>query len=361
LLARIFCCFAGWIFQSSFSLGADLHPFLQDLPPDGGAAGSVEKAFLGGGLQARILIRDQIEVRQDRIVLEDVAACENSGAELVCEAVALIDLGAAPPAGRTIRLTKTGIADILHREWPTVALTISGAEVVVITAPAVDVDKLALQNALALTLAKISGDREGARIRIERLYVVAPVKIRPGVIRYEFPMLQSAREDILSRILRNNGGAITVDAELHSSEENGVPVQRVSVSVQLVVEKLVAVATSDINAGSLIAASDVKLDWVVLKMMGQRGFSSTAPLVGLRTKRSVFMGSPIDGAAVESVNIVSRGEIVGLTFKAADMEVMAKVEALSSGASGEVIEVLNRETKKKLRARVIARSQVEAL
>ena len=304
------------------------------------------------------MIRDQVELSKDRVVLEDVAVC--TGARRICRELGSIDLGVAPSPGRTMRFTKTGINELLVREWPGNKFKVIGPEIVKVTAQAIEVDRSALQRNLTSALEELSTAGEGIRVKLERMQVIAPSKVRPGVARYEFPDLTNMPADTLSRITRNNSGAISIEVELYDSMGTSESVQRITLSAQLIVERLIVVAANDLNAGDTLKESDLKLEWVAFRTQGQRGFTVIESLIGLRVKRSMNLGRPIEGAAVESPALVSRGELVGFKFRAGDLEINAKVEALGSGSSGDVIDVLNKDTKKKLRAKIVARSQVEA-
>ena len=369
LLLIGFWCVTCFVFQVSnktlYAGTPDVHPFLlaedtHKLPSDPELQIFEDKNIVSDleSRQIEILIRDQVELSKDRVVLEDVAVC--TGARRICRELGSIDLGVAPSPGRTMRFTKTGINELLVREWPGNKFKVIGPEIVKVTAQAIEVDRSALQRNLTSALEELSTAGEGIRVKLERMQVIAPSKVRPGVARYEFPDLTNMPADTLSRITRNNSGAISIEVELYDSMGTSESVQRITLSAQLIVERLIVVAANDLNAGDTLKESDLKLEWVAFRTQGQRGFTVIESLIGLRVKRSMNLGRPIEGAAVESPALVSRGELVGFKFRAGDLEINAKVEALGSGSSGDVIDVLNKDTKKKLRAKIVARSQVEA-
>jgi|GEM_PF-2997472 len=352
---------------------SEIHPFLLDEPIDNTSGESSPGDTTQILSHTRFLLRDQAEVGRSRIYLEDVAKCESvdnvnnflathEGAQSLslCEEANAIDLGSAPPAGRTIRLTKSGIVDILRRELPGKVYATEGPETLRISSPAVEVDRTGLHESLSAALGEILPGEEGVRVRVDRIQVIAPTKVRPGGVRFEFPSLKNLRNDIFSRVIRNSAGAISVEALL-LSEKSDEDAQKLTLSVLLLVERQTVVAANDLTAGAVLGPADLKVDWVAAKLSAQRGFRSIEPLVGLRVKRAIFMNSVIDGSAVERVNLVSRGEMVGLVFRSGDLEISAKVEALASAGVGDVIDVLNRDSKKRLRAKVVARNQVEAL
>ena len=353
-----FCSFLQvFNFQVGFAAEPLMHPFLQDEVTEADSAVEVqpEKA---SPLSFELQLKNTVEIARDRIYLSDLAVCTNITRG--CDEAMALDFGPAPPPGRTSRLTKTGVAALIHREWPETNTKISGGELITVSAPAAEVDKLAIQKALNETLQDIFSDSDGMRVRIDRMQLLSSGKVRPGVFRYEFPEIVESSEDIISRLTRNNGGAISSDVVL-TSEAVQSPEQRISLSVVVVVERLIVVAAADINAGSILKEKDLKLDWVLARSQGLRGFASFEPVVGKKAKRNIFLNTAVEGTSVESVSLIGRGEIVGMLVRGGGVEVNARVEALAAGSAGDTIEVLNRESKKKMRALVVAKNQVEAL
>lgn len=126
------------------------------------------------------------------------------------------------------------------------------------------------------------------------------------------------------------------------------------------VSALVAVAAVAVEANRPIAAEDLKLERRSLSSL-DRALSDRSAIVGKASRRSLRPGSPIErGALVEAV-LIRRGASLNIIARSEGIVAAMAGTALESGRRGEVIEVRNASSGKRIRCRVIGTDEVEAL
>src|SRR5882757_1579780 len=108
-----------------------------------------------------------------------------------------------------------------------------------------------------------------------------------------------------------------------------------------------AVPVRAIAAGDLLKASDV-----VVERRPKTEAAAVADVVGYAAKRALRVGEVIRAADVTKPELVGRNETVLISFEAPGMVLSLRGKALESGALGDVVNVLNTQSKRTLHATV---------
>lgn len=82
-------------------------------------------------------------------------------------------------------------------------------------------------------------------------------------------------------------------------------------------------------------------------------------MVGLEVRRAIYAGHPINQSDLGPPTLVRRNEIVTMTFRNRGIALRAEGRALGAGGSGEVVDVMNLESRRTIRAVVTGSRSVE--
>lgn len=107
------------------------------------------------------------------------------------------------------------------------------------------------------------------------------------------------------------------------------------------------IAERTLPRGTIVTADD-------LSNAGQ-----ASELIGLETIRTVRVGSIIEARHVQTPRLVRRNDMVTLVFKSGRLRMETKGRSLSEGGQGEMVTVLNANSRKRVSGRVIGPGQVE--
>jgi flagella basal body P-ring formation protein FlgA len=181
----------------------------------------------------------------------------------------------------------------------------------------------------------------GYEIRIKRLSVSSGATALPeGHLEYEIVAPQQwegwggtslaviVRQD--ERVLRNIAGRIEVEALAE-----------------------MAVATRQIDHGTVIAAGDVALK--KLDVSGTQGhyLGSLADVVGKKARSTIRPNSPFKPEQLEKVALIKSGQIVTIVAENDRIRVTLTGKAKGAGAEGDMISVQNLNSLKEFPARVV--------
>lgn len=117
--------------------------------------------------------------------------------------------------------------------------------------------------------------------------------------------------------------------------------------------------TREISRGATLAAEDVAV--VATDMSGRllRPLPSLENAVGARAIRDMETHAVIAHTDIAAEPLVRAGDIVRAHARVGDVEVTGDLVAAESGLNDEIIRVVNRDSRRVLRARVLDRGEVE--
>jgi flagella basal body P-ring formation protein FlgA len=132
---------------------------------------------------------------------------------------------------------------------------------------------------------------------------------------------------------------------------------RVSADVHIVADYVRASHT--LLAGQTIGPADVTPVRDAVPAMPLRHLPTAAEVLGARTIRRVSAGDILQAGFVATPPVVQMGEPVTAIARIGDIEVAARFVAEDNGRIGDLIRIVNPDTKRTLRARIIKAGTVE--
>lgn len=126
----------------------------------------------------------------------------------------------------------------------------------------------------------------------------------------------------------------------------GRTLQTVPLVVQVSLIRRVVIASRSVNQGATIHASDVAQVPLSFTRLDKLGIDDVARTIGQRAKRFISAGSLVDPGMLESVPLVTRGQLVRLTSVAGAVRVVTSAKALRDGLLGETITVRSADKKR---------------
>jgi flagellar basal body P-ring formation protein FlgA len=143
-----------------------------------------------------------------------------------------------------------------------------------------------------------------------------------------------------------------------AAQAPGMPTQRLTVVGRLREEVQVPVLARRIQAGEVIAASDLR--WLPVRDRGLPGNTVYDPgdLVGLSPRRSLAPGVPVVAADLKRPVAIAKGALVTLVLSAPNLQLTARGRALEDGAVGQSVRVANAQSRSVVAGVVLANGQV---
>ncbi|MFN0024056.1 MAG: flagellar basal body P-ring formation chaperone FlgA [Parvularculaceae bacterium] len=109
--------------------------------------------------------------------------------------------------------------------------------------------------------------------------------------------------------------------------------------------------TRPLPAGAILAASDIQY--------AEAGAQLASSLVGKQTRRYLPLGAVLRASDIREPTLVVRNSVVRITFERGPLTIAASGRAMSDGALGETVRVLNLTSKATISAVVVARGVVK--
>ena len=106
------------------------------------------------------------------------------------------------------------------------------------------------------------------------------------------------------------------------------------------------VAARVLPAGTILTASDVA------SSPGAGTGLTPDQAIGLQLRSAVYAGRPITAAHLTTPTLVSRNQIVTLSYDSAALRIETEGRALGAGGAGDVIRVMNLASRATLNARI---------
>jgi flagella basal body P-ring formation protein FlgA len=101
----------------------------------------------------------------------------------------------------------------------------------------------------------------------------------------------------------------------------------------------VVLAKRGINQDAAIQPVDVELAPLLFTRLDKLGMGDVSQVIGQRAKRYLTAGSMIDPTLLESVPLVTRGQIVTVTAVSGAVQVVTTGKAMRDGLLGETVTV----------------------
>jgi flagellar basal body P-ring formation protein FlgA len=119
----------------------------------------------------------------------------------------------------------------------------------------------------------------------------------------------------------------------------------------------VAVLMRDVERGDILRSSDVSVERRPRSEISGEAASRDRAL-GMQMRRAIRAGQPLKTADLAKPDLVQRDQTVTLIFESAGLYLTVRGKALENGTEGDVVNVLNLQSKRTVAGTVIGRGQV---
>ena len=113
----------------------------------------------------------------------------------------------------------------------------------------------------------------------------------------------------------------------------------------------------DVERGDILKSSDVAVERrPKAEITGEAAGRDRA--VGMQVRRGIRSGQPLKAADLVKPDLVQRDQTVTLVFQSAGLYLTVRGKSLDNGTEGDVVNVLNLQSKRTVSGTVIGRGQV---
>lgn len=137
--------------------------------------------------------------------------------------------------------------------------------------------------------------------------------------------------------------------------------RRYTYSGRAVEAREIAVPTRTIRRGSVIGADDVELRAVPMRRIDSTTVEDQADLIGMAAKRTLRPEQPVRARDLERPKIVKKNGAVTVRYQSPGLMLTMRGRALEDGAKGDVISILNVQSKRKVLGKVIGPNLVASV
>ena len=113
-------------------------------------------------------------------------------------------------------------------------------------------------------------------------------------------------------------------------------------------------AVTTLERGRILSSADID----IYPAAGEDPYAVRDAFIGKQLKRTVYAGSEIMPMHLQEPVLVQRNAMVTMTYRFGTLTIVTSGRALGSGATGELVDVMNLESRKTVRAFVTGQDQV---
>jgi len=301
-------------------------------------------------LAANFTLKSTIETAQTRLFLGELASC--SGHPRICGEAYAIDLGASPEPGRSTVWHSEKLMAILGKEWPGAQLQMHGPKMVKVASAAVSLDEVQLLAELRARFEPVDAAAAIVQVVVEHVTLVAPVKVHPGELVFEFPDLTDEHLKHPAARMQSGTQRLTVVCRPKAAAPDEAS-QSFAVHALLTVKARHWTLVRPLTKGALLQASDLNYDWLAASRVHARYPENIRQLVGHRLRHPVAAAEPLLLTDVETPRLLKRGQMATLQLHNRGLNVSSQVRILADASAGQQVEAVYLNTKKKLRVQAI--------
>lgn len=122
----------------------------------------------------------------------------------------------------------------------------------------------------------------------------------------------------------------------------------------------IAVPVRTLSRGEIIRQEDFREIKMDRRELGENALQDTRRIVGLAARRNLTQGRPLTESDFAKPEFVERNKAVLISFEMNGISLATKGKALGSGAEGDVIPVMNLQSKRVIQATITGPNQVRA-
>ncbi|WP_209015123.1 flagellar basal body P-ring formation chaperone FlgA [Roseibium limicola] len=123
----------------------------------------------------------------------------------------------------------------------------------------------------------------------------------------------------------------------------------------------VAVLARPLSRGNILKAEDLTVARLPIQQVPARSVVDITEVVGLAARVNMRPNSPLTRTNFERPVLVTRNEKVTLTLQMPGMRLTTRGQAMEDGSQGDIIDIMNLESRRIVTAEVVSRGQVRIL
>jgi flagella basal body P-ring formation protein FlgA len=301
------------------------------------AAAQTRDSFASRSAIAVPVLRAEVQVSSDLVRIGDII--DNAGS------AGQIAIYRAPDLGATGTLPVAQVLNTL-RTHQVIGVDTGGVKEITVTRLARALDGKEIEQQIARALERRNGLGEAANLSLTferdpsdvRLDTAFSGALQPTIVRYDN---RNGRFDITLEIANDNGAA---PAKLRFT---GTAIETVEATLVM----------RNIERNEILKLSDLVVERRPKAEVG----TDAAPrerAVGMQVRRQIRAGQAIKTADLVKPDLVQRDQSVTLTYEAPGIYLTMRGKALDNGAEGDVVTVMNLQSKRTLSGTVTGRGQV---
>lgn len=292
-----------------------------------------------GATVATVTIPEESFVSGDKIFLGDIA--EITGSSEIVSSLQAIEIRKAPAPGYSVNISRTSLELVLKQKgFAPETLTLDVPQNFKVTGNCQTVNSSDLAEiAISFVKETMPWHEDSVNITLQSLSS-NEITLPEGNIEF----LPSAPYNM--KFIGN----VSIPVEIII---NGVSVKKVNVSLKIQVFSEVLVATTGISRGDILSPENISLEKREIKNSGDNIFTDPAQIEGRVASVNISRGTVITEKLTESPLMVRNGDLVTIIAVAGQVEVRAMGKSKQNGRFGDIIDVVNTDSGKRLKATVI--------
>jgi flagella basal body P-ring formation protein FlgA len=284
-----------------------------------------------------VSVPETVRVNVPFITLGKIADIQGDDQELI-EQLAAVKLGKAPAAGEMKEISGHSIETKISRiVVDSETVTMHLPETVEVMADGIEISAEKIEGMVKrFILKKVPWDSSSVTI------TVSPVKgiiLDQGTVTYE--MSARKKEDFLGNT--NISLAFLVDGRI---------TKKIQVKTKIAVMQDILVSNRALERHDVITEEDVRLEQMNLAELKTDVMTDSGEVIGKRVKRTVAVNSPLRLNFLEVPPLVKRGDMVTIVAESDVLKITTKGFVTESGCKGEMVKVINVNSRKELFAKV---------
>ena len=284
-----------------------------------------------------VRVPDSVLVSKPFITLGEIADIRGEDQQIL-ELLKAVKLGKAPKPGAMKEIRGDSIeTKILQSGVEAETVTLYLPEKVAVKTEGIEISPQEIEGLVKkFILQKVPWDSKNVAITVSP---VEALTLPQGAVTYE--LSSRRKEDFLGSA--NIALVFLVDGQV---------IKKIQVHVTIDVIQEVLVSNRSLNRHDVISQEDVRLEKMNLAELQADVITDPGEVIGKRTKRNLDVNTPLRLAFLEIPPLVKRGDMVTIVAETDVLKITTKGVVTESGCKGDVVRVVNVNSRKELFAKV---------
>jgi len=298
--------------------------------------------------KTNIYLKDFAWIEGPSVQLGEIAEIE--GNEELVEKLKKIKITSAPALGKSRVINRDYIWVRLYQSRVKAQeVTFQGAKEVKLTALSNSIEEEQVFRAIEDVLSAFleEEEREEMEVEIGKVAFSFPILVPVGGLKLEGEIFSSSF----------NSSRLTILMEIYINENL---YRTLSIPLKIKIFKEVVVATRNLHTDHTFTREDIRKEKILINMnkQGEEWLCDLQEVLGKRLLRNISAGTPLEKEILGSPLLVNRGSLVTLFIEGRNIRIHAQGKALEKGEKGEMIKVLNIDSKKRLEGIIVDANSV---